>query len=472
MPRDADAAVEIPKSEVNRTKGKVNFTTDDVQAYYDMKVVGGANPDAAAAMTGQKFGLKVTTSPTGEVQLPASIPKKEYPGQGLLPEPGAEEPEGSAPAPPPKPPAPAKPKAPPQGKDVDELPPDEEPEQKAPSGASNAGAPSQESVALLGETLEDAIADLAAKIADDLIRVAHAVARQKEASFDGRAIESDLRTALREILTDDVEDQIRRRVDRPSSRPLEPRFPDERDVVPALRVMFGPKQDPKYLGFGWQSVQSALKKLARLPWTRHREWASVARYASARAQAPKESLAEAVRKAISAPLVSRQQGRWTVEWDAPVQGAKRGLATTYPTYRPLKRVFKTEPEARAFAKTITVVTESRDSAVTTWIIENPAFNAASFTALVAAHPATPLEDLAQEWWAEEFARLRARDARHGLVPAAVGLYDQIHARMAEVCADPQHATVATLAEYRRQGGVFLTEESWALTRTRARFPTA
>lgn len=131
------------KSEVNRTKGKVNFTADDVQAYYDLKVVGGMSPDEAAKATGVKFGLTLTVNPVGTVQMPPEMPAKTYGQLGHAPaEP--ETPAGPAVAVPPPPKAPAAPKKMPlekpgkmQGKRAQDLPQDDEPEAPPPSTKTN-----------------------------------------------------------------------------------------------------------------------------------------------------------------------------------------------------------------------------------------------------------------------------------------------------------------------------------------------
>jgi len=142
-PASASAPEDIPKSEVTRTKGTYNFTTDDVQTYYDVKLIGGMTPDEAARVTGVKFGLSdLKVNPAGDLQLPDDLPDKEFP-DAFAPEGGAagdDDPDtdsaGTAPAPrrsekPDKQPAGAKKS--PQGKDIKDISPDAEPEPAAPN---------------------------------------------------------------------------------------------------------------------------------------------------------------------------------------------------------------------------------------------------------------------------------------------------------------------------------------------------
>lgn len=132
------------KVEVNRTKGRVNFTADDVQAYYDLKVVGGSSPEDAAKAIQAKFGLKITVNPVGTVQLPPEMPAKTYGQLGHAPAEPEPPPAGpSVPAAPePKTPVPKKtPLEKPgkmKGKRPEELPPDNEPETPLPSPKVNA----------------------------------------------------------------------------------------------------------------------------------------------------------------------------------------------------------------------------------------------------------------------------------------------------------------------------------------------
>jgi len=250
----ATGDVELPKSETNRTQGKVNFTTDDVQTYYDVKLVGGMTPDEAARVTGVKFGLAVTVNPAGDLILPDDIPAKEYAPQF-----------------------------------DDELPPDDD------DGGNGKGG----------------------------------------ATKDGKA-------------------QAPRR------------------------------SEPSDKKSGGATKQSPGKDIKDIP--------------------PDE-----------------------------------------------------EPEPAASTKD---TPESVDP-VTAFIMENPEFNTAHFTAYCAGHPEADVTTLAEHWWAERFAKL---PKPCGVVPAFPDLFtDAQHAITRAGIREGAEATALTIAEYKRLGGIFLSEAKWAST---------
>lgn len=433
MPAPAETG--RPKAEVNRLHGKVNFTRDDVQAYYDMKLVGGMSPDEAAKATGVKFGLKITVNPVGDVQVP-DIPPKAY---GALGGPPAEPaPIGPSPAvavapppPEPKPPQPVTKKTPlpkgkMQGKRPAELPPDEEPEAPLPSQkVTAANEPGHEESAYDTFGVHEA---------------ADAVGTAWDSVAGKRTVTGVHATGKLLVSTEGQR----------------------------LPVLLAPSDLPKEIALDTKQLASRQKMQAQV---------ATAATAAAAAKAadddtdgfadtlPPMQRARAI-AALQSPV--RSSGKVWKRRDLIRQWVRmdRAVVKPHPKFQSILEKpgggFLTQADLTAtgvaYARHLAARAHESQS-VTSFLVENPEFANPDFAAWVGGRPDQPVEEVARDWWAQEYRRRVAETG--SLVPAFPAVLAAIQEETVAWCRDPATALHWTLAEYRRRGGEFLTEQRWA-----------